>query len=92
MTEGESAPAAASEHDSQNPESGSRNLVMRVIAALILASALLLRAQPGGLMSGYSKLAMLLFVIATALGLGLVISALFHDRKAKPPEERGPRG
>ena len=43
-------------------------------------------------MSGYSKLAMLLFVIATALGLGLVISALFHDRKAKPPEERGPRG
>ena len=63
-----------------------------VIAALILASALLLRAQPGGLMSGYSKLAMLLFVIATALGLGLVISALFHDRKAKPPEERGPRG
>ena len=50
-----------------------------VIAALILASALLLRAQPGGLMSGYSKLAMLLFVIATALGLGLVISALFHD-------------
>lgn len=63
-----------------------------VIAALILASALLLRAQPGGLMSGYSKLAMLLFVIATALGLGLVVSALFHDRKAKPPEERGPRG
>ena len=63
-----------------------------VIAALILASALLLRAQPGGLTSGYSKLAMLLFVIATALGLGLVISALFHDRKAKPPEECGPRG
>lgn len=63
-----------------------------VIAALILASALLLRAQPGGIMSGYSKLALLLFVIATALGLGLVISALFHDRKAKPPEERGPRG
>ena len=48
MTEGEAAPAAASEHDSQNPESGSRNLVMRVIAALILAPLAIAIAYAGG--------------------------------------------
>jgi phosphatidate cytidylyltransferase len=48
VTEGEAAPAAASEHDSQNPESGSRNLVMRVIAALILAPIAIAIAYAGG--------------------------------------------
>jgi len=48
VTEGEAAPAAASEHDSQNPESGSRNLVMRVIAALILALLAIAIAYAGG--------------------------------------------
>ena len=48
MTEGEAAPAAASEHDSQNPESGSRNLVMRVIVALILAPLAIAIAYAGG--------------------------------------------
>jgi phosphatidate cytidylyltransferase len=48
VTEGEAAPAAASEHDSQNPESGSRNLVMRVIAALILAPLAIAIAYAGG--------------------------------------------
>ena len=48
MTEGEAAPAAASEPDSQNPESGSRNLVMRVIAALILAPLAIAIAYAGG--------------------------------------------
>ena len=48
MTEGEAAPAAASEHDSQNPESGSRNLVMRVIAALILAPLAIAITYAGG--------------------------------------------
>jgi phosphatidate cytidylyltransferase len=48
VTEGEAAPAAASEPDSQNPESGSRNLVMRVIAALILAPLAIAIAYAGG--------------------------------------------
>ena len=48
MTEGEATPAAASEPDSQNPESGSRNLVMRVIAALILAPLAIAIAYAGG--------------------------------------------
>ena len=48
MTEGEAAPAAASEPDSQNPESGSRNLVMRVIVALILAPLAIAIAYAGG--------------------------------------------
>jgi phosphatidate cytidylyltransferase len=48
VTEGEATPAAASEPDSQNPESGSRNLVMRVIAALILAPLAIAIAYAGG--------------------------------------------
>jgi ubiquinone biosynthesis protein len=62
-----------------------------VVAALILASATLLRASGNGAPNRYEWLALVLFLVATALGLGLVISALLRDRKAKPREERGPR-
>jgi len=34
---------------------------------------------------------MVLFLIATGLGLGIVVSAMLNDRRAKPQEERGPR-
>lgn len=58
-----------------------------VVAALILASAMLLRGPP----NRYEWLALVLFLVATALGLALVVSALLRDRKARPREERGPR-
>ncbi|RPE76905.1 ABC1 kinase family protein [Vulcaniibacterium tengchongense] len=61
-----------------------------IVAALILASALLMRI-PGG-SGGYRILALALFLLATALGLGIVVSVLLSDRRAKPQEERGPRG
>lgn len=61
-----------------------------VVAALILASAMLLRGSGTG-PNRYEWLALVLFLVATALGLGLVFSALLRDRKAKPREERGPR-
>jgi len=40
---------------------------------------------------GNPALAMVLLFVATALGLGIVVSALLSDRRAKPQEERGPR-
>ena len=48
MTEGEAAPAAASESASGKPESGSRNLVMRVIVAAVLIPLAIAIAHAGG--------------------------------------------
>ncbi|HXH01355.1 MAG TPA: AarF/UbiB family protein [Xanthomonadaceae bacterium] len=62
-----------------------------ITAALILASALLMRVETGTKLFGYPAVAMVLFLVAFALGLGIVISALLRDRKAKPHEDRGPR-
>ena len=62
-----------------------------IVAALILASALLMRVETGARLFGYPALAIVLFLIASGLGLAIVISALLSDRKAKPREEPGPR-
>ena len=62
-----------------------------IVAALILASALLMRVEAGPRLIGYPALALVLFVIGAVLGLGIVVSALLSDRKAKPQETRGPR-
>ena len=63
-----------------------------ITAALILASAMLMRVDtPGSHLFGYPTLALLLFLLGTGLGLTLVWSALRRDRKARPREERGPR-
>jgi phosphatidate cytidylyltransferase len=48
VTEGEAAPAAASEPDSHNRESGSRNLLMRVVAAAVLVPLAVAIAYAGG--------------------------------------------
>lgn len=61
-----------------------------IIAALILASAMLMRGA-GEELTGYMILALALFIVATALGLAIVISVLLSDRRAKPREEHGPR-
>ena len=62
-----------------------------IVAALILASAMLMRMEGGPRLFGYPALAFVLFSIAAVLGLGIVASALLRDRKAKPSETRGPR-
>lgn len=62
-----------------------------VTAALILASALLMGLDIGPTLFGYPALALVLFLLGTLLGLGIVLSALLGDRKARPNEERGPR-
>ena len=62
-----------------------------VTAALILASSMLMKDGGGGRLFGYPALAATLFLVASALGLALVASALLRDRRAKPLEMRGPR-
>lgn len=62
-----------------------------IVAALILASAMLMRTDGGPRLFGYPALALVLFSIAAVLGLGIVTSALLRDHKAKPTETRGPR-
>jgi predicted unusual protein kinase regulating ubiquinone biosynthesis (AarF/ABC1/UbiB family) len=62
-----------------------------IVAALIMASALMMRVDTGARLLGYPALALGLFLIATALGLGIVISAMMRDRQAKPREQDAPR-
>ena len=62
-----------------------------VTAALIVASAMMMDVQTGWQVGGYPVIALFLFLVGAALGLMIVISALFGDHKARPREERGPR-
>jgi len=62
-----------------------------VTAALILASALMMRIETRAHLFGYPAIALVFFVIAGGLGIAIVLSALLSDRKAKPHEEPGPR-
>ena len=48
MTEGEAAPAAAGASDSRSRESGSRNLLMRIVAAAVLIPLAVAIAYAGG--------------------------------------------
>jgi predicted unusual protein kinase regulating ubiquinone biosynthesis (AarF/ABC1/UbiB family) len=62
-----------------------------VTAALIVASAMMMRVDTDTRLLGYPAIALLLFVVAAGLGVAIVLSALLRDRKARPHEERGPR-
>ena len=62
-----------------------------VTAALIMASALMMRIETRHQLLGYPAFALVLFVVGAGLGITIVLSALFGDHKAKPHEERGPR-
>ena len=62
-----------------------------ITAALIMASAMLMRVESGLRLFGYPALALGLFLIAVVLGLGLIGSSLLWDRRARPRDERGPR-
>jgi len=61
-----------------------------VTAALLLSSAMLMRVDTPARLFGYPALAVVLFLIATALGLAIALSALLRDRKARPNEQHGP--
>jgi ubiquinone biosynthesis protein len=62
-----------------------------VTAALIVASAMMMRVDTEHHLFGYPAIAMLLFLVGAGLGVAIVLSALLGDRKARPREERGPR-
>ncbi len=62
-----------------------------VSAALIIGAAMMMRVDTDTRLFGYPAVALVLFLMATALGVALVASALLKDRKAKPREERGAR-
>ncbi|MGN6513907.1 MAG: ABC1 kinase family protein [Lysobacteraceae bacterium] len=62
-----------------------------VTAALILASALMMRIETKATLFGYPLVALLLFLVGSGLGIAIVLSALLGDRRAKPHEEHGPR-
>ena len=63
-----------------------------IVAALILASAMLMRGDVAGpTLLGYPAVAMAMFLLASALGLGIVLSVLLSDRRPKVFEERSPR-
>ena len=62
-----------------------------VTAALIMASAMMMRIESASRLFGYPAMALVLFIVGAGLGIAIVLSALLGDRKAKPYEERGPR-
>ena len=62
-----------------------------IIAALIVAAAMMMRIETKAQLFGYPALALVLFLLAAALGVGVVLSALLRDRRARPREEPGPR-
>jgi predicted unusual protein kinase regulating ubiquinone biosynthesis (AarF/ABC1/UbiB family) len=52
-----------------------------VVAALIVGAAMLMRVETSFRIFGYPGLAMILFIVAAAAGLGLAFSILFHDKR-----------
>ena len=62
-----------------------------IVAALIVAAAMIMRIETSVRLFGYPALALVMFLLAAALGVGIVVSALLRDRKARPHEEAGPR-
>jgi predicted unusual protein kinase regulating ubiquinone biosynthesis (AarF/ABC1/UbiB family) len=62
-----------------------------VTAALIVASAMMMRVETGARLFGYPAIALVLFLVGAGLGVAIVLSALLRDRRARPREERGPR-
>ena len=61
-----------------------------VTAGLIMGAALMMRVPTRSLLLGYPALALVLFLLAFALGAWLVLSSLLNDRRSKPKEERDP--
>jgi predicted unusual protein kinase regulating ubiquinone biosynthesis (AarF/ABC1/UbiB family) len=62
-----------------------------VTAALILASAMMMRIETKAHLFGYPAIALVFFLIAGCLGVAIVLSALLSDRKRKRHEEHAPR-
>ena len=62
-----------------------------VTAALILAAAMMMKVDTGWHLFGYPAIAFMLMLIGVILGLGIIVSAVLFDRRARAKEERGHR-
>ena len=62
-----------------------------ITAALILASAMMMRVPSSHTLWGYPVVALVLFLLGVALGGGIIVSSLLSDHRARSREERGPR-
>lgn len=62
-----------------------------VTAALILAAAMMMKVDTGWHLFGYPAIAFTLMLVGVFLGLGIILSALIFDRRARSKEERGHR-
>lgn len=62
-----------------------------IVASLVLGSSLLMRLEGGPRLLGYPVLALVMFSAAAVLALGIVVSALLGDHRARPHQTRGPR-
>jgi len=62
-----------------------------VTAALIVASAMMMRIETKAQLFGYPAIALVFFLIAGCLGVAIVLSALLWDRRRKRHEEQAPR-
>lgn len=61
-----------------------------ITAAMIVGAALIMGVPGTHQLFGYPSLALVMFVIAIALGFYLVLSILLGDRKSKPKAEKDP--
>lgn len=64
-----------------------------ITSALLVSSAMLMHIESGWKLFGYPGLAILLFLVAAVLAIGLILSALLFDHRARSTqrEERGHR-
>jgi ubiquinone biosynthesis protein len=61
-----------------------------IAAALIIGAAMMMRVDTANKLFGYPAIALIMFVLAFALGAALVFSALMADRKPKDREDQEP--
>lgn len=61
-----------------------------IAAAMIVGAALIMDVPTSRTLLGYPALALVMFLIAAALGAGLVLSSLLGDRRSQPRREKDP--
>lgn len=59
-----------------------------VVAALIVGAAMIMRVDTGAKLFGYPAVAIVLFLVASVTGLGLVASSLLHDLPSRRRRRR----
>ena len=61
-----------------------------IAAAMIVGASMIMRIRTDHQIFGYPALALIMFVIATGLGVALIVASLVTDRRTKPNEHKDP--